>query len=574
MVPRSDLPSTLSDGRYVLGDELGHGGMAVVVKALDTTLSVERAVKIVFPQEGGTKALRRRLRAEAKAMARIHHPNILGVHDIGSDGGLDYVVMDLAASGSLQDRIDAGGPLPPAAAVSVIIDVLGALALAHSHGIVHRDVKPHNILLDVGGRPLLADFGIALLAHDLRRTRAGATMGSLAYMPPEQRLDAASVGPTADIYAAGATLYALLTGDNPVDLFLASPESARWGAVPDVLRPLLLDAVSAAPELRWQTAGAMAEALLDALESGKLDGLAAVQRRVFAEPAEIFSRGSAHFGPAGETLAPLAETRPVVEAKYVAPTQATLETLLPEDFEQPVVAAPPPHREPHVALAGLALLALLLMGSSGLALWFMQPATTAQQARVDQPAPEPGPSARAAVPPAPEPDQAAAEPDTPPTPGAEPSAPADAPAPGPAEVAPPADPAPAPAPAAPTAAPAAPTPAPTVPDAPPATSEPATGTADADPTSPWGTWEGSLGGVLLTVRVTADGRGSTTTQFGPNQSTATVKATWSPDTRTLVLRDDGTPPAEYALTVSPDGRRAEGTVTSSTHRRPVVLERP
>ncbi|MCA9569572.1 MAG: serine/threonine protein kinase, partial [Myxococcales bacterium] len=311
------VPETLREGRYVVGELLGQGGMAVVVKAHDTELGVDWAVKILAPHGAHRKSLRRRLKAEARAMARLNHPNILAIHDVGTEDDLDYVVMDLALGGSLQDVAERG-PMDPWVATSFMVQVLSALGAAHAQGIVHRDVKPHNVLLDLNGRAMLADFGIALLAGEDRRTRTGVAMGSLAYMPPEQRLDAARVGPTADLYAVGSSLYAMITRNNPVDLFLAGPKSERWAGVPDALRPLLQKAVRMAPEERWQDATTFAHALMEAIRGAGMD-----------LPSIHGMMGS--FVAADRTAAPTGGPAPTRD-----PTQAALEYL---DQRVPTVAA-------------------------------------------------------------------------------------------------------------------------------------------------------------------------------------------------------------------------------------------
>ncbi|MEZ4239879.1 MAG: serine/threonine-protein kinase, partial [Myxococcota bacterium] len=175
----SSLPATLAGGRYVLGEPLGQGGSAVVVRARDERLGVDRAVKILAQVPDSVRAtMRRRLQAEARTMARLHHPHVLTVHDVGRDGDLDYVVMDFAPGGSVGDALDRRGWLPVDEAVDDVVQVLSALEAAHAAGVVHRDVKPGNLLLDAAGRVLLADFGVALIAGEDRRTRAGAAIGS------------------------------------------------------------------------------------------------------------------------------------------------------------------------------------------------------------------------------------------------------------------------------------------------------------------------------------------------------------------------------------------------------------
>ncbi|MEQ1571731.1 MAG: serine/threonine-protein kinase, partial [Myxococcota bacterium] len=260
-------PSVVLGGRYQLGQVLGSGAQATVYRARDLMLGVDRAVKVLGGDPSAQRStLLRRLRQEAHVMARLAHPHLLHVVDVGHDQQLDYVVMQLCEGGSLQERLDRDGPMPVESAVRAMIGVLDALGTAHRAGIVHRDVKPLNLLLDADGRVMLSDFGIALLiGDDSRRTRAGSSMGSFAYMPPEQRLDARSVGPAADLYAAGSTLYALVTGDNPIDLFTAPRDSSRWLAVPEPLRATLYRATRHDPEARHPSAEAFSAELAQVL---------------------------------------------------------------------------------------------------------------------------------------------------------------------------------------------------------------------------------------------------------------------------------------------------------------------
>jgi tRNA A-37 threonylcarbamoyl transferase component Bud32 len=248
---------TIAGGRYVLQHPLGAGGVATVWKARDTALGVERAIKLLEVAPAARESLRSRLQQEARIMARLAHPNVLRVVDVGSDGAVDYVVMELA-TGSLQALLERRGPLRPKVALRYLLEVLSALDAAHRAGVVHRDVKPHNVLLDGDGHALLADFGIARIDGEDLRTRQGVPMGSFAYMPPEQRLDASSVEPRADVYAAGATLYALLTAGNPIDLFLADAASPRWQRLPDDLAAIVRRATRQAPGDRYPDAAAMA----------------------------------------------------------------------------------------------------------------------------------------------------------------------------------------------------------------------------------------------------------------------------------------------------------------------------
>ena len=305
-------------GRYELGDLLGAGGAARVVLARDRTLGVSRAVKLIAGQPGPSRdALRTRLQREARAMAQLDHPNVLRVYDVGHDDGQDFVVMDLADGGSLADWLKVRGPMDPTVAIPFVVQVLAALAAAHAAGIVHRDVKPQNILLDRNGKALLADFGIAMLDDDQRTTKTGMAMGSVAYMAPEQRLDARSVGRAADIYATGATLYHLLTRANPVDLFTADLSSARFGGLPAGLREIVFRATRLDPAQRYDQAREMARDLLAVLSDEA--ALAALDPTLFPEPAQEMSGREPTMG----TLPP----GPSAEA-----TQGAI-TFLGDDFE-------------------------------------------------------------------------------------------------------------------------------------------------------------------------------------------------------------------------------------------------
>ncbi|MCA9573329.1 MAG: serine/threonine protein kinase, partial [Myxococcales bacterium] len=173
-----DAAEPIDNGRYRLVELLGTGGMASVYRAWDTRLSAWRAVKVLQPRAAASASIRSRFEDEARAMARLQHRNVLTVHDYGFDGDRPWIAMELVPGGSLMDLVAREGPLRPGLATDVMAQVLDALELAHASHVVHRDVKPHNILLTADGTPLLGDFGVARMGGDLEsdRTRTGAGM--------------------------------------------------------------------------------------------------------------------------------------------------------------------------------------------------------------------------------------------------------------------------------------------------------------------------------------------------------------------------------------------------------------
>lgn len=286
-------PPGLLDGRYALESPIGEGGMAIVWRAMDVNLKQPRAIKIIRGSGRAATLRVRRLGAEGRALSRlesVRHPNLVRVFEYKEYADPDtgearaYIVMDLVVGGTLEDQIRALGAIPARRAVRWIVQVLSALGAAHQASVVHRDVKPSNILLDRRQNAVLADFGIAMLVDDEDRfTRTGVMMGSVSFAAPEQRLSAKSAGPEADLYSAGATLYQMVTGLPPDHLFAESPAEARWLAVDEPLRSVLVKAMQKRPEDRYPTAYAMADALeacLPGLPPDPVaDGLARVDAR-------------------------------------------------------------------------------------------------------------------------------------------------------------------------------------------------------------------------------------------------------------------------------------------------------
>ena len=259
---------------YELLATLGQGGMGVVYKARQVGLNRLVAVKMI---RGGGQARPEhfaRFRVEAEAVARLHHPNIIQIHDIGEVDELPFVSLELLDGGDLADRL-AGSPQPGRAAAELLVTLAQAIEVAHEAGIVHRDLKPPNILFTADGVPKITDFGLAKrLESDSNQTETGQIMGSPSYMAPEQaRGHTKDVGPAADIYALGAIFYEMLTGrppfkgETPIETIRqvtddeVVPPSRLVPRVARDLETICLKCLNKEPPKRYASARALAEDL-------------------------------------------------------------------------------------------------------------------------------------------------------------------------------------------------------------------------------------------------------------------------------------------------------------------------
>ncbi len=267
-----DVAPSLCNGRYRLVAVLGTGGMATVYRAYDALLDVFRAVKVLDPELTSRRKTRERFLNEARTMAKLHHENVVAVYDMGVDGDRVYMLMELVDGGSLMERVDSHGPLPPRMALNVVASVLSALDASHAIGVVHRDVKPHNVLLTTEGVPKVTDFGIASVADaDRDLTRTGAVMGTWAYMAPEQRKNAKIADPRSDVYGTGALLFAVTTGLEPLDLYVPDSHDDVLSGMPSALADLIRHSTRYKPDERPASAKAFEAMIRMAVQALPLD---------------------------------------------------------------------------------------------------------------------------------------------------------------------------------------------------------------------------------------------------------------------------------------------------------------
>ena len=291
----------LSLGRYHILEQLGEGGMATVYKAYDTHLERNVAIKVILPTRQHSEKFLKRFQREARALAKLSHPNIVGVIDYGEQDGIPYLVMEYLPGGTLKRKMVK--PMPWQEAIRLLGPIARGLAAAHKQGIIHRDVKPSNILLTDTGEPMLTDFGIAKMVEadettDLTGTGVG--VGTPEYMSPEQA-QGKTVDARADIYSLGVVLYELVTGRKPYQA--DTPMAVVWKLaseplprprlftpeLPEQVEQLLLKALAKQPVDRFEDTNQFAQGLEKLLTSPVQTGLS----RKAKEPSkrrQVFSR--------------------------------------------------------------------------------------------------------------------------------------------------------------------------------------------------------------------------------------------------------------------------------------------
>lgn len=270
----------LLGGRYRLIAEIGRGGMASVHRAHDEVLDREVAVKVLHPRLAADPAFRDRFQREARAAARLSHPNVVTVHDCGQEGERAWLVMELVEGDSLRDVLDIRGRVAPGEALSLLGPAAAGLAAAHGAGMVHLDIKPENVLYGQDGTVRVTDFGLARAAATATVTfDTGMIVGSPHYLSPEA-VEGESLDARSDVYALGVVLFECLTGRPPFrrDTLLATalahvresvpPPSSVVASLPDAVDQVVLRATASDPDERYADAGAFAEALTEAVPGG------------------------------------------------------------------------------------------------------------------------------------------------------------------------------------------------------------------------------------------------------------------------------------------------------------------
>jgi eukaryotic-like serine/threonine-protein kinase len=261
----------IAGGRYAVERTLGTGGMAVVYLARDEELGRPVAIKLLVERFSGDEEFRERFVREARMAAGLTHPNIVSIYDAGEEDGSPFIVMEYIEGTTLADEVARRKRIPPDEVVDLALQACGALAHAHDAGLVHRDVKPQNLLLRTDGVLKIADFGIARTADATSLTQVGTVLGTAQYLSPEQAAGE-QVTAAADLYSLGAVLYELLTGQPPRRFESLAELGARQGEpitpvrelapeAPETLEDVVMRCLAKSPDYRPESAAGLAHEL-------------------------------------------------------------------------------------------------------------------------------------------------------------------------------------------------------------------------------------------------------------------------------------------------------------------------
>jgi serine/threonine-protein kinase len=271
-VTADPLIGAVLDGRYRVQALIATGGMSAVYRGIDVRLDRPVAIKVMESRYAGDEQFLARFQREARAVARLKDPALVAVYDQGLDGQHPFLVMELVEGGTLRELLRERGPMPPHAVAAVMRPVLSGLAVAHRNGLVHRDVKPENVLISDDGDVKIADFGLVRAVAEAKITSDSVILGTAAYLSPEQ-VRSGNAGPRSDVYAAGVLIFELLTGFTPfrgdtalavayqrLDHDVAAPSTVIAG-VPAQFDELVLRATERDPAGRYPDAQHMGDEL-------------------------------------------------------------------------------------------------------------------------------------------------------------------------------------------------------------------------------------------------------------------------------------------------------------------------
>lgn len=344
------------EGRYVVDRPIARGGMSTVYRCLDTRLGREVAAKVMDGRYVNDQVFLERFSREARAMAQLSHPNLVNVYDFSAAGEDVFLIMELITGGTLRELLAERGPMPPHAATAVMRAVLTGLDVAHRRGLVHRDIKPDNVLINGDSTVKLADFGLVRAASESRHS-TDQIVGTVAYLSPEQ-VDGTEITQASDVYSAGIVLFELLTGTVPFDgdsslahamarlrLDVPAP-SSRMRGIPMLIDELVATATARDPRERFADAGEFLDALDDVAAELSLPEFTvpvptqSAANRVAAIPTSITKVAEPE--PAPETAydpAPAPDMPPLAPPAYAQPAPG-FPAVQPQGFDEPY--------EPHV----------------------------------------------------------------------------------------------------------------------------------------------------------------------------------------------------------------------------------
>lgn len=353
------------DGRYRVESRIAVGGMATVYRALDTRLDRPLALKVMHPALSAEPGFVERFIREAKTVARLDHPNVVQVYDQGADGTYVYLAMEYVAGCTLRDVLRDRGALPPRAALDIMEPVLAALGAAHRAGLVHRDMKPENVLIGDDGRVKVADFGLVRVAGTHTSTSTSGVLGTVSYMAPEQ-VESLTSDERTDVYACGVLLYEMLTGAKP----------HRGGSPAQVVYQLVNEDVpapsAAAPGLPPQLDALVGEATARAAARRPADA-AELLRRLHAVRQAMTPEQLDLVPPAARTAGPLSAAVPAGSEEPTAVVHRTARLELPPEpaRPQPRTAAGPASRPRRRPGAVAVVTTLLLILGAGAGVWYI-----------------------------------------------------------------------------------------------------------------------------------------------------------------------------------------------------------